>query len=325
MKSLGLQLLSCSLIVVGSACWADEGGTYTLDEQAHGWLLKTPDGRKVFQYMTKKPQDAKLTANSVCNFYPVFTPKGTSVVEFAPSDHPHHRGVFLTWHAIDGEQPADFWGWGEWAPVEGRVIRNRRVDLVEKSSRHALLAVRNDWFVNDSVLIEETMMILVAEREGVFTIDLDCLIRPRTEVTLRQTAFGGLCAKCQKTDDCYYTDPDGVVDLPAPHYLKPETDWPARPWYDYTATDADGRTCGIAIVDHPENPPTTWHNLQAIAMLNPCIVAPGPVTIKHDEPLRLQYRLIVHDGAPPMSVLKSLATDWRSRRMGWPIERLEKR
>ncbi len=289
----------------------DKTMTYTLVRDEYGMTLKTPDGRVVFRYMTEKPADTKLTANSVCCLYPVETPAGVSVVEFAPSDHPHHRGVFLTWHAMEGRQPADFWGWGEWAPTTGRVIRNGSVELQKASPEEATIAVRNDWMVEDDVMIEEATSITAREEEAGYVIDLDFRLTPKADVVLKQTAFGGLCAKCQKTEDSYYTDPSGKVDRPAPHHLKPETDWPAKPWYDYTATLENGKTCGIAIVDHPENPPTAWHNLQAIAMLNPCIVAPGSVKMKEGEPLRLRYRLVVHDGAPPMKRLEKLAEDWR--------------
>ena len=86
---------------------------------------KTPGGRAVFRYMTKKPAETNLTANSVCCLYPVYTPSGEAAVDFAPGDHRHHRGVFLAWHATKGKKPADFWGWGEFAPTENRVIENR--------------------------------------------------------------------------------------------------------------------------------------------------------------------------------------------------------
>ncbi len=310
------RICTCLVIVAmlsaATAGLAEEKKTaYTLTPDEHGMTLKAPDGRLVFRYMTKKPADTKLTANSVCCLYPVHTPEGVSVVEFAPSDHPHHRGVFLAWHAMEDRKPADFWGWGAWAPTQGRVIRNRNVELQSASAEQATVAVRNEWMVQDKVMMEETTSITAREQDGVFIIDLDFRLMPKTDVTLKQSAFGGLCAKCRKTANSFYADPSGKVDRPAPHHLKPETDWPPRPWYGYTATLGDGKTCGIAIIDHPENPPTAWHNLKAIAMLNPCIVAPGPVKLKQGEPLRLKYRLVVHDGPPPMARLKKLSDQWR--------------
>jgi len=283
---------------------------FTLQPDEYGMVLKTPEGRTVFRYMTKKPADTKLTANSVCCLYPLNTPSGERVVDFAPSDHPHHRGVFLAWHSMKGKVKADFWGWGEWAPTEGRVIKNRRVRLVEADSAQAKLRIRNDWMVEEDVLIRELLKVIARETKGAYVIDLDFQLTPTEHVTLDQTAFGGLCAKARKDGKGAYTSPDGEVKLPNPHYLKPETDWPAAEWYDYTINLNSGKTVGVAVLDHPDNPPTTWHNLAPIAMVNPCIVAPGPVTLKKGEPLRLRYRLVVHDGPTPGILLKQLSKEW---------------
>jgi len=46
-------------------------------------------------------------------------------------------------------------------------------------------------------------------------------------------------------------------------------------------------------------------------MVNPCIVAPGPVEIDQGKTLRLRYRLVVHDGPAPLPALKELSRQWR--------------
>ena len=293
-----------------SAQAADKEATFTLVPDQYGMVLKTPDGRTVFRYMTKKPADAKLTANSVCCLYPLKTPSGEDVVDFAPSDHPHHRGVFLAWHATEGQKPADFWGWGEWAPTKDRVIKNRSVKLVKADANHAELEVRNDWMVENEVAVEEALAIETRVADGSYVVFLDFRLTPTADLTLRQTAFGGFCVKARKDGKSAYSDPKGEVTLPNPHHLKPETDWPAAPWYDFTTELAGGKKIGIAVVDHPANGPTLWHNLAPIAMVNPCIVAKGPVTLKAGKPLRLRYALVVHDGPPPVEVLTKLAKKW---------------
>ena len=212
----------------------DEKGAFTLTPDEHGMILKTPDGRTVFRYMTKKPAQSKLTANSVCCLYPLKTPLGEDMVEFAPSDHPHHRGVFLTWHAMQGKKAADFWGWGQFAPTKDRVINNCSVKLVKADAKHAELAVHNDWTAEGEVMIEENLSIKAREAKGAYVVDLDFRLTPTSDVTLRQTAFSGLCVKARKDGKAAYSDPKGEVKLPAPHHLKPETDWPAADWYDYT-------------------------------------------------------------------------------------------
>jgi hypothetical protein len=297
---------------VSAAAAAESEAVFSLVADEHGMILKTPDGRTVLGYMTKKPADSALTANSVCCLYPVNTPSGERVVDFAPSDHPHHRGVFLAWHATEGRKPADFWGWGEWAPTENRLITNRSVKLVRGDADGAELAVRNDWTVEGEVMIAESTSIAADEQEGAYLIDLDFRLTPTTDVTLKQTAFGGFCVKARKGDEAYYTSPRGKVDLPNPHYLKPETDWPAADWYAYTVKLAGGKTVSVAVLDHPENPPSTWHNLAPIAMVNPCIVAPGPVTIKEGQTLRLRYGLVVQDGPVDPEFLNKVSKEWRA-------------
>jgi hypothetical protein len=262
--------------------------------------------------MTSKPADTELTANSVCCLFPVNTPSGERMVDFAPSDHPHHRGIFLTWHAIDGPAPADFWGWGEWAPTEGRVIVNRSLTPVRANSTGALFRVKNQWMAGEAVLVNEDSMFEVAQEKGTFVIDAQYGLTPTADLTLRQSAFGGLCIKARKADKRVYLDADGPVKLSDPHHLKPETDWPARDWYAFQTDVESGKTIGIAVVDHPDNPPSLWHNLAPISMVNPCICAPGPYKMPAGKTLTLRYRMIVYDGQTPVETIKKLAAKYRA-------------
>ncbi|MHC4640253.1 MAG: family 16 glycoside hydrolase [Planctomycetota bacterium] len=287
---------------------------FTLVQDPLGKTLKAPDGSTVFRYMTQKPAETKLTANSVCCLYPLNTPSGERVVDFAPSDHPHHRGVFLAWHSITAtkaDKKADFWGWGEWAPTEGRRIKNSSVKLLQADPECAMLEVRNDWLVGNRKMIDEITFIIARQEKSAYIIDLNYHLTPAMDITLDKTAFGGFCAKARKDGNGSYYSPSGLVKLPNPHHLKPETDWPAADWYDYTMNLDSGKTVGVAVLDHPANPTTTWHNLALIAMVNPCIVAPGPVNIKKGQTLQLQYQLVVHDGPKPTKLLNRLTNELR--------------
>lgn len=287
---------------------------FTLVPDPHGKVLKDPDGRTVFRYMTKKPAETKLSANSVCCLYPLNTPSEERVVDFAPSDHPHHRGLFLAWHSISAKKArkkADFWGWGAWAPTDGRRIKNSSVKLLQADSERAMLEVYNDWLVGNVKMIDEITFIVARQEDSAYVVDLNYHLTPAMDITLDKTAFGGLCAKGRKDGSGSYYSPSGLVKLPDPHHLKPETDWPAADWYDYTMKLDSGKTVGVAVLDHPANPPTTWHNLAPIAMVNPCIVAPGPVKIDKGQTLQLRYRLVVHDGPTPFKLLEKLTNEWR--------------
>lgn len=306
-----LFFAAVSLAILGPAHGQSAEPSYTLEADEHGQVLRTPDGRVVFRYLTEIPPDSNLAANSACCLYPLQTPAGVRVVDLAPGDHRHHRGVFLAWHSmIVGDAPADFWGWGAHTPTEGRVIRNRSVELVEADDERAVVAVENDWTIDDAVVLEEALMLTVRERESAYVIDMDFTLTPRVDVTLEESAFGGFCVKGRQDGAAAFFGPDGRVDLPAPHHMEPESDWPAAAWYNYVIRLDEGPAVGVAVIDHPENPPTLWHNIAGIGMTNPCIVALGPVEWEAGEPQSLRYRLIVHDGPSPLALANELSESW---------------
>jgi hypothetical protein len=128
---------------------------------------------------------------------------------------------------------------------------------------------------------------------------------------VNRNAFGRFCIKARKDGKRLATGPDGEVKLPPPHYQEPESDWPDASWYDYAVRLADGKTSGLAVRSHLSNPPTTWHLIPAIGLINPCIVSGGPVQLKKSEPFNLRYRLVAHDGPAPTGLLNQLAAQWR--------------
>jgi len=279
----------------------------------HGVALKAPDGRPVFRYMIKKPADSKLTANSVCCFHPIYTPGGQVATAFAPSDHRHHRGAFLAWYAMHGAKDADFWGWGRFAPTKGRVIENRNIEYLAADQQRAEVRILNAWLADGDVMIHEDLRAAARRHESVYVIDLAYRLTPAADVRLAQSAFGGFCVRFRKDGKPTFRDPKGEVKLANPHYLRPKTDWPAADWYDYSIQLADGKTVGMAVIDHPGNPPTRWHNHRRVWMVNPCITALGALTLKKGQPLLLRYRLVPHDGPAPAPLLRTLAKQWRQR------------
>lgn len=302
---------------------------YSLSPDEHGVILKDPGGKTVFRYMTKKPTKTNLAASSVCCFHPLNTPAGERLTDLAPGDHHHHRGVFLAWHTMDFREDADFsafgptgpthgqniyradfWGWGEFAPTQGRIIKNRSVNLTKADAAQAELVIHNDWIIKDRVVMVEKTTVTVRQQEAVHVIDLDYRLTPNLDLTFNRTAFGGFCVRARNDGDSYYATAEGKVNLPDPHYSVPELNWPSKTWYDYTIKLDTGQTIGVGTIDHPDNPPSTWHNPRYVWMVNPCMVASEPVQVNKDKTLRLRYRLVVHDGPTPTDLINKLASSW---------------
>ena len=320
--------------IVGQAVQPPATGaapTYTLVSVTNGMQLKTPDGRVVFDYLTTKPEGVPLASPSVACFHPLLTPTGERVTALAPDDHLHHRGMYLAWHDSEFRQPintdkrtatsplygwnitkADFWGWGVYAPRDGRVIQNASVKLVSADATRARIEIHNDWTVGKRKMLDETTDVTVAEREGVYLIDLSFRLAPVVEYLLNRQSFSGFNVQARKDGQSYFTNAAGPVAYPDPFYSSPELNWPASPWYGYVITLVTGKTVGVAVLDHPTNPYSTWHNSRTLWMLNPNIAATGPFTIRPDAPLTLRYRVVVHDGPTPTALVQKFSDEWKT-------------
>lgn len=266
-------------------------------------------GQVVLRYQMKKPADSALPVDSACYFHPFTTPAGLVITDVSPSDHKHHRGIFLAWFDMHGKKDADYWGWGQFAPLKDRVILNREVPSSLIGDAMGFRA-RNEWMAEGEVLLKEDLDVKLRTVETANVLDLVYTLSADADLKLPQRAFSGFCLRMRKDGKGVAEGPEGEVKLPAPHHLKPETDWPAQPWYGFSVTLPDGVQLGGAVLDHPRNPKSLWHNPAAIRMINPCIVAPGDVVLKGGEPLVLRYRVVAWDGATPRELLNRLSKDW---------------
>ena len=283
--------------------------------------------------MTKKPpmSEVPLTSPSVACFHPVLTPSGERVTALAPDDHPHHRGIYLAWHDAEFRTPidpgkmgqyapafgwgitkADFWGWGEYAPRENRVIQTSGVKLASADARRTRRSRSRTRGWSASARCSTRRPPRASPSAMASTcMDFTFTLAPVVDYVLHKQSFSGFNFQGRKDGESYFTNSAGTVQLPNPHYSVPELNWPPAPWYGYVVKVPNGKVVGAAVIDHPSNPPSTWHNARNLWMLNPVIAALGPVTIRPGSPLTLRYRVVVHDGPTPTAVVEKLAAEFR--------------
>src|ERR1051326_5674246 len=142
-------LVAASTLVLAGCGTPDPATTRLRVEQAGDETrIQTADGKPVATYYRRPPAGTKLVVDSGAFFHPLTTPGGVTVTDLAPGDHPHHRGVFLGWVEMHGVRDADFWGWGEHAPIQGRRIATRSVVPTSGGLR-----AERDWLADGMVLI----------------------------------------------------------------------------------------------------------------------------------------------------------------------------
>ena len=285
---------------------------YEIRNRDDAVTVTDPDRREVLRYVRTKPKDSPLSVESAGYFHPLTTPAGVAVTDVAPDDHRHHRGIFLAWVEMHGRKDADFWGWGEHAPKENRKIVNRSAQPVDAGFQTASFRIRNAWEAEGDPLVLEDLTASVRQVGKARVLDLEYSLTADADLTLSRWAFSGFCLRTRKDGEATAAGPEGPVNLPAPNHMDPASDWPAAAWYGYDLKLPDGKTVGAAVIDHPKNPPSLWHNVVGIRMLNPCIVAPGEVKLKANEPLVLRYRVVAVDGALDAKSMNTLAEEFRN-------------
>lgn len=315
LRSLCLAAASVALGGVFVFTTASGAEPLRIEHDAAAVVLRTSTGAEVLRYVLQKPADSPLASESVGYFHPLTSPAGVVLTDVGPDDHRHHRGVFLAWVEMHGAGgiDADFWGWGAHAPVKGRRIAHRTVAGAGSGARDGVsgagFTARNGWLAEDKVMMNEELHTEFIARDGLHILHLGYTLTPQIDVTLSRWAFSGFCVRTRKSGVAAF-DPSGPVKLPAPQHDRPESDWPDRLWYAFTLDAGEGKRAGVAVFSHRANPPTLWHNIAGIGMLNPCIVAPGEVKLAAGKPLLLRYRVVTFDGEVPTEKLDALARDW---------------
>jgi methane monooxygenase PmoA-like len=288
---------------------AGEERRFSIQRNDSSITIKADDQPAVV-YQLKRPENPKYPLESACYFHPLRSPSGKILTDFANADHPHHRGIFMGWVEMHGKKDADFWGWGQPAPIVNRKIVNRSVGETRSDRDGATFAASNVWLAEGETLLREELAARFHTAPKCNVLDLTYRLTADADLTLAKWAFSGFCVRMSKEGKLTIDGPVGVERLTTPIHTKPESDWPAAKWYGFTLSFGDGTSAGIAVINHPKNPATLWHNQKDIRMINPAITAPGAVVIKAGEPLVLRYRVVAHDGPAERVVLDRLAEEF---------------
>jgi hypothetical protein len=291
--------IAAALGVTSGAAWAEDEPKFQGAGKGDLFRLANPDDRTILRYVAGDlPEDeTKPAVEGTCFTHPLYTPSGIQVTDLAPKDHPHHRGLFCAWVQVEGEAAGDWWGWGEKAPKDKRLILNREARITDEDKDRVTLRVINSWRADGETVLAERGTINAAAAKNAYVIDYEFkfTVPTKKSVIIGQNPFGGFCYRAKPRGQAIVTGPGGAIVTPDAVFNRSETNWPPSRWYDLTYREGDA-VSGVAILDHPDNPGTTWHISRALHMLNPCIVSDAAVTIPFGEPLYLKYRVVSHDG-----------------------------
>ena len=240
--------------------------------------------------------------------YPVIGPAGTPMTRDwpmlkttnEPTDHVHHKGLWFAHGDING---IDFWSEQK---KFGKTIHQKFLDI-KSGEKEGLLHTLNTWMAPSGTVVctDERTIRFRAEKE-VRLIDYEItLIASHGELRIGDTKEGTMAIRVPVTLSVSGTNGQG-------HILSSEglmdgAAWgkPAK-WVDYYGP-VQGKTVGVALFDHPQNPryPTRWHvRTYGLFAANPFGVhhfekkpaGTGDLKLAPGERVTFRYRFVFHTG-----------------------------
>jgi hypothetical protein len=241
-------------------------------------------------------------------FYPVLAPGGVPVTRSYPManvegemrDHPHHRSLWVAHGDVNGTD-----NWSE-EPGYGRT-EHLSFEGIFSGPTVGGFRERARWVTNaGEPLLEETREVRVyAVDSSLRILDLWLELTPaQGDVTFGDTKEGGLISVRVATS--MDADKGGTIKNGADGVNEKETWGKPAPWCDYYGP-VQGKTRGIALMDHPSNTrfPTYWHvRNYGLMTANPFGLSyfyndkskDGSLLLRSGETARWRYRMVVHEG-----------------------------
>jgi len=275
---------------------------------------------------------------SVTRGYPINPRPGERV------DHPHHIGHWLNYGDVNG---LDFWNNTGQVPEEERSeyghIVHRSVEATESGSGEGTLDVQMDWRGPDdeTLLREDTRFVFRAgpDRRVIDRITRLTATNQRVEMTDNKEGFVAVRVRRElehpPEGPVRIVGQDGTpMDEEVEHsegvsgqYVNNDgvtgrAVWGQRsPWVLLKGV-VEGDSVGVAILDHPDNVghPTYWHargyGLFSANPLGQSIFSDGEnqldFALASGESVTFRYRILVLNGDPSPSTLRSEYEEWSS-------------
>ena len=269
----------------------------TVERSEKGAAVKI-DGRLFTEYLTRSGTKPIL--------WPIIGPTGKPMTRDFPmrdrpgemKDHPHQRSLWFSHGSVNG---IDFW------TERGRVGTIKHLEFTKLAGgRPAVIDTRNAWLAPDGRRVCEDQRVLHFDTDGdARWIDFDITLKA-TDGDLvfgdtKEGTFGLRVAESLSVD----AKRGGKIVNSRGQTNSAAWGRPAA-WVDYHGP-IDGKTVGIAILNHPGSLryPTRWHvRTYGLFAANPLGLhefpggkrADGTLTLPRGQSATFRYRVLLHRG-----------------------------
>jgi hypothetical protein len=245
-----------------------------------------------------------------CNFFhPLQTPSGTIVTDDAPSDHLHHRGLFLTFTKVigpgkDGKPvQVDFWH-----PHARSRVASGQLHYMRNGDVAATFAATHDFMIDDQPVITQTVTAAAVQlSDKVNVLDLTIELSAVTDgVTLGDNFYSGLQLRGSREyqrPQLMFTYADGKEHRDVDDHKEHP---PKDRWFDMTGLIGK-RLAGSAIAPHPETPASRLCYARGVKGINADFVYDEAIPLKKGQTLTCKYQIYLHDDHVEAAHISDLA------------------
>ncbi len=294
---------SCLVIVPTLFADADKANFEFVDDEENGELKLMENGQPVFSFVygprLAEGVDERFRREGY--LHPVYDTEGEPITMDFPGDHPHHRGVWLSWPwmQVRGKQ-VELW---HPSPIRHQFNSWIRKEVLDD---RATMVALTDWMLAGEKTGSEHFEVTAHHADGQGRIlDLKfTFVAVGEKIQLRgqhDRGYGGLCVRTSQDlrHGSVHSD-EGPLD----------GDVHDRS-FNWVALASEQR--GVTVFVHPENPgaPQSWLVRNSYGgILNPQWPGTEVAVLEPDEPLTLRYRMYVYRGETDPARLAEIYQQW---------------
>lgn len=256
-------------------------------------------------------------------FYPVYGPQQIPMTRNFPmkkvdgeaDDHPHHKSVWLG-HEING---VDFWA------EKGGEVKLQSMAVNQSS---ASFSAMHHWIESESgkIIVKDRVVARFSGRQHQRIIDYQIQFSAADQAVVFEDTKEGFFAVRVHPSLRHITDPKRGVHHVTGSMLNSNGDRGSGIWGKHAKWvcyhgQIEGRPCGIAVFDHPDNlrHPTTWHardygllaaNPFGISYFQNAQRGSGNHSLSPGKELNFKYRLLLIGGQPTPEMLDQSFADF---------------
>lgn len=303
LKNSLIPFLLCATVFPGQRVNAQ---ALSAERSPEGIEVSEGSSKVLFYQINPKSLDGEFERTNYV--HPLYSLNGEVLTEDFPDDHPHHHGIFWSWHQIIYKDKPIADGWTSenisWEVVQSKPRRKKNtIRLDNQIIWKSVLAGGEP----EPIVREDSRIIVHSAHADYRIIDFDIRLAPLVEGlkiggSEDPKGYGGFSWRINLPNDIRFLSNKKEVEAQT-------TAVDAGPWLDfYGSLEGDGYPkSGIAVFSHPDNPghPQPWILRSKESMQNLAFPGRHAIDIPRDG-FRLRYRMVIHNDNVDHTKLESL-------------------